>query len=202
MTTVTCQLITDDDDSIYHLKITAGGLSATIYQFFFEGIPTDTLQKFVETSAAEETQLGDDLSHQVNLVPQDDEVTIESINHGPGSWSTITVPKNALLPVLKDLLSRLDASTSETDTVTDIVQFIREKRESELTDPEIYDMVRAKFSDYCFTFGNCVSIDVQLDSNQRGGYWRTAYGWPKRGDTVNCGGRTATNCGFFTFDMC
>lgn len=209
MSTETCQIVADaDDSSIYHLKIASGKLSVIIYQFFFEGIPTDSLQKFVKTSGAKETQLGDDLSHQVNLVPKDDEVGIETVNHGPGPWATITVSKEALLPALKDLLSRLN--TSETvisdekhmlkrtvPKMSEIVKFICEKRKEKLTDPQIDEMVREKFYDYCFTFGDCAIMDLQLGKKCTGGYWRAAYDWP----TKESEKYTVTDCGFFTFYM-
>lgn len=203
MSTETCQIIQDDDSEIYHLKVTSGKLSVTIYQFFFKDIPTKELQEFVDSAGAKEAQLGEDLSHQVGLVPKEDQVIIETINHGPGSWATISVSKEALLPALKDLLSRLDHSETETEpestasVMQEIVNLICEKRAEDFTDSEIDQMVREKFADSYFTFDNCDVMDQQLGKKSTGGYWRAGYDWP----TKESKKYRVTDCGFFTFRM-
>lgn len=181
MSTETCQIITDEDSNIYHLKITSGKFSVIVYQFFVNGISTDQLQKFVDTAGSEKVQIGEDLSHQVTLVPNNDQVEIQTINHGPGSWTCITVSKETLLPTLQELLHTVSDEEN-------IIGFIRQKRKEGFKDSEIDGMVRAKFSGYNFTFGACADMDLKLGRNSIGGYWRTAYNWPIKGD-----------CGFFTF---
>lgn len=88
--------------------------------------------------------------------------------------------------------------------MTQVVDFILAKRQEDLSDSEIGQLVETKFADYRLTFGDCAKMDLELGNHHYGGYWRAAYDWPQKDDTLSVEDTksiTVTDCGFFTFSM-
>lgn len=78
------------------------------------------------------------------------------------------------------------------ENLIEMMDFYNDNREL-YDDKELFDIMTTK---YDLNFGQCSQFDYLLTGKHCGGYWRSAYNFPKEGDEF-CSG--TVKAGLFTF---